>query len=288
MTVYIKSPLNYIGGKYKILDQIIPLFPKEIDYFVDLFAGGLNVGINSFANKIIVNDNMTFLIDLYERLVNTPESIVLNHIDDTIRKFKLSLVNSQGYMMLRDQYNNKGNVLDLLTLTFYSFNHQIRFNNSHKFNIPFGKNRSQYNKTIKTNLVKFIQALQLKKCIFSRLNFDLFDYSKLTKNDFVYCDPPYLISTGTYNDGKRGFTGWDKIHEQKLFDILDNLDRRGIKFAYSNVLTHKGITNDLLKLWLKKNKYVVHMIRNDFTNSSYHAKQRDKSLTQEILVRNYS
>jgi len=31
----IKSPLNYIGGKAKILDQILPLFPKEIDNFIE-------------------------------------------------------------------------------------------------------------------------------------------------------------------------------------------------------------------------------------------------------------
>jgi len=28
---WIKSPLNYIGGKYKILNQILPLFPKQIN-----------------------------------------------------------------------------------------------------------------------------------------------------------------------------------------------------------------------------------------------------------------
>lgn len=37
---YIKSPLNYIGGKYRLLKQILPLFPANIDTFVDLFSGG--------------------------------------------------------------------------------------------------------------------------------------------------------------------------------------------------------------------------------------------------------
>ena len=41
---YIKSPLNYVGGKYRLLKQIIPLFPKEIDTFVDLFSGELMLG----------------------------------------------------------------------------------------------------------------------------------------------------------------------------------------------------------------------------------------------------
>jgi site-specific DNA-adenine methylase len=37
---FIKSPLNYIGGKYKILSQIISFFPEDINCFVDLFTGG--------------------------------------------------------------------------------------------------------------------------------------------------------------------------------------------------------------------------------------------------------
>ena len=60
----IKSPLNYIGGKAKILDQILPLFPKEINNFIDLFAGGCNVGINVKANKVYLNDNLTYLIEM--------------------------------------------------------------------------------------------------------------------------------------------------------------------------------------------------------------------------------
>jgi DNA adenine methylase len=56
----IRSPLNYIGGKSKLLPQLLPLFPKEIDKFIDLFAGGCNVGINVSANKINFNDNLIF------------------------------------------------------------------------------------------------------------------------------------------------------------------------------------------------------------------------------------
>ena len=43
---YVKSPLNYIGGKYKLLPEILPLFPENIGNFVDLFGGGFNVGAN--------------------------------------------------------------------------------------------------------------------------------------------------------------------------------------------------------------------------------------------------
>lgn len=58
-----KSPMNYIGRKSKILHQILPLFPKEINQFVDLFVGGWNVGINANATKIYFNDNLIYLIE---------------------------------------------------------------------------------------------------------------------------------------------------------------------------------------------------------------------------------
>ena len=74
---YVHSPLNYIGGKRKLLSQIIPLFPKNISTFVDLFCGGCNVGINVAAEKVIFNDNLVYLVDMYKTFrENTIEEVV--------------------------------------------------------------------------------------------------------------------------------------------------------------------------------------------------------------------
>ena len=54
---YISSPLNYQGGKARILDQLLPIFPTDIDIFVDLFCGGCNVGMNVEAERVIYNDD---------------------------------------------------------------------------------------------------------------------------------------------------------------------------------------------------------------------------------------
>lgn len=69
----IQSPLNYTGGKFKLLPQILPLFPRKIfprkiDIFVDLFCGGCNVGINVTAKKHIYNDINLRLIYLLHTL----------------------------------------------------------------------------------------------------------------------------------------------------------------------------------------------------------------------------
>ncbi|MBL0702617.1 MAG: DNA adenine methylase [Sulfurospirillum sp.] len=190
----IKSPLNYIGGKYRLLNQIMPLFPRKIDTFIDLFAGGCNVGINIKANKIIFNDNLTYLIELFQIFKNSNTTTIINHIENRIDEFKLSKTNEKGYKEFRNFYNQHKITLDLFVLIAYSFNHQIRFNNSHEFNNPFGKNRSSFNDTMKYNLINFILKLQKNDNEFIDNSFENFDFSQLTKNDFVYCDPPYLFS----------------------------------------------------------------------------------------------
>ena len=281
---YIKSPLNYTGGKYKILDFIIPCFPKNIGTFVDLFGGGFDVGVNIKAQKIIYNDHNIFLPQMFEFF--RAEGVgVVDKIYSKIKDFELSQENKEGYLALRKEYNKTKDILDLFILTCYSFNHQIRFNSRHEFNTPFGKNRSEYNKTIEENLINFINALQEKNIEFYSNDFtSLYDF-ELGKNDFVYCDPPYLISNASYNDGKRGFKNWGVNEELQLLKLLDYLNEKGVKFALSNVLTHKGMTNEKLVEWSKK--YNIRYIEKNYNNSSYQRKNKDKE-TQEVLIYNYS
>ena len=104
----------------------------------------------------------------------------------------------------------------------------------------------------------------------------------------MYCDPPYLITTGTYNDGKRGFKGWTDKEEKQLLKTLDNLDKQNIKFALSNVLEHKGKSNDILKSWVASNpNYRINFIDFHYSNSNYQTIIRDKNASVEVLITNY-
>ena len=96
----------------------------------------------------------------------------------------------------------------------------------------------------------------------------------------MYCDPPYLNTTATYNENG----GWTEKEEQKLYDILDDLNKRNIKFALSNVLEDKGRENLMLKEWSKK--YNVNYLNNTYSNCNYQAKNKDKK-TVEVLITNY-
>lgn len=282
---YIKSPLNYMGGKHKILPTIVPIMEaKPIDTFYDVFAGGFNVGVNIKCNQIVCNDQIGFLIDMYKMMSSRSFEEMIADIQVRIEEFSLSKTNADGYNALRERYNSTGNLVDLFVLTCFSFNHQIRFNSKHKFNTPFGKERSSYNQSIENNLKRFMEALHQKTIRYSTIDFREIDYSLLTSEDFAYFDPPYLISTGTYNDGRRGFKDWGPQEEIALLGILDELNSRGVPFALSNVMHNKGMSNDLLIDWA--GSYNVHFIDNTFTNCSYHYKDRT-SKTVEVLVTNY-
>jgi len=279
---FLKSPLNYIGGKYKLLPQLIEFFPEKINTFVDLFSGGFNVGINVDCNKVICNDMNTFIIDLYKELYSKPIDETLNKITGRINEYGLSKENEEAFKKFRDYYNKTKEPIDLYTLSCYSFNYQFRFNNNKEYNNPFGRNRSQFSDNMKSNLILFTEKLKSMNVEFLSEPFDKVDLSKLNSEDFVYCDPPYLITTGSYNDGNRGFKDWKEEEEIQLYKVLDELNKRKVKFALSNVIEHKGKENILLKEWSKKYKTIY--LTSDYSNSSYNTK-RDKSI--EVLIINY-
>ena len=280
--MYTKSPLNYIGGKYKLLDQIIPKFPDNVHKFVDIFAGGLDVSINMNANEKFCNDINCHLIDIYKSFQSKSIEEILNYIDEIISIWQLSKINSKGYNDFRDFYNKTKNPLDLYILICYSFNYQIRFNKKHEFNNPFGKNRSWFNPRIRKNLISFHELI--KSINFTSMNFKEYDVSFLNKGDFLYADPPYRITTGTYNDGRRGFEGWKLNEDIQLFKMLDGLDSRGVNFALSNVVEHKGLKNEELIEWSKK--YQIHNIDYHYNNCNYQNMNKE-NITKEILVTNY-
>ena len=93
----IQSPLNYTGGKFRLLPQLLPLFPANIETFVDLFCGGCNVGINVEAKRHLYNDTNRHLFRLYNAFQRSRKEEILQTIYRTIDKYGLSLSSQYGY-----------------------------------------------------------------------------------------------------------------------------------------------------------------------------------------------
>ena len=306
---FIQSPLNYTGGKYKLLKQILPNFPNEIDTFVDLFCGGCNVGINIEAKKVVYNDLNKNLLYLYNTFKNLDKETTFYWIYHIIKEYNLSLVSKHGYsfyncesskglgdynrngfLKLRADFNNKTLLQNedyyyyimLFVMIVYAFNNQIRFNSNGEFNLPVGKR--DFNNKIQDKLSKFIDRLKEQNSVFTCLDFRNFNIETLTENDFVYADPPYLITCATYNE--QG--GWTEKDEYDLLAFLVNLSKNRIKFALSNVLSSKGKENKILKAWVERNinRYRVIHLNYNYANSNYQTKDKTKS-SDEVLIVNY-
>ena len=279
----VKSPLNYTGGKTKLLPQILPLFPDKVGTFVDLFCGGCNVGSNVNADKVIYNDYMSQIIELFKNWKDTNLEDTIQYIETQIEKFNLSKQNQEGFLELRKQYNEYRDIRDLFVLVAYAFNHQIRFNSKGEYNMPFGKDRSEYNKNMKTNLINFITRIQGQDSTFLNKSFDELNVEEFTKDTFVYADPPYLITVASYNENG----GWNEQMEYKLLEYLDKCTENGIKFALSNVLEMNDKSNDILKKWAQEKGYNIHHLNYTYGNCNYHKLDKTVGLTDEVLITNY-
>ena len=166
--------IEFMGKTYVVEEATENSF-RDID--IALFAGGCNVGINVNANKIYFNDNLTYLIEMYQTFQENDLDTTILHIENRIKEFELSLTNEDGYKKMRAKYNEEKNPLDLFVLIAFSFNHQIRFNNNHEFNNPFGRERSSFNASMKQNLEKFIIRLKESYVVFSNVCFNNFDFN---------------------------------------------------------------------------------------------------------------
>lgn len=301
----IQSPLNYTGGKYKLLPQILPHFPTEIDTFVDLFCGGCNVGINVSAKKHLYNDACIPLINLYKVMQAIEPEKFIEEIELLVKKYDLSDVKTHGYdfyncssadglgsynrdkyIKMRNDFNaikekNANYYIRLYVLIVYAFNNQIRFNRNGEFNLPPGKR--DFNQKMYDKVKNFITELGKQNALFSHCDFRKLDICNLSDKDFVYADPPYLITCASYNEQR----GWTEQDEKDLLQLLDELNSKKVKFALSNVLQSKGETNLILENWISSRlNYRMIDLEYTYNNSSYQRLNKEKK-TKEILIMNY-
>lgn len=279
--VVYESPLNYIGSKARVIPAIRENLPSDIDDFIDAFGGGFNVGINIRSESVVYNEYNHFVKELIESFWQYDTFSYIVYMKKIIRRFELEPGRKDAYLNVRDYYNSlpedKRDPRLLLVVILYSFQQQIRFNSNHGFNNPVGMR--WFNDNLLEKLISFSRRIKELNVCFSCADYtDTFRYVD-DGHTFVYLDPPYMLTNGSYNDGKRGFKGWDVSQEAALFEFLDKLNHEGSRFMLSYVLEHKGKVNQNLVNWTQDNHY--HIIElGDILGIS-------GSRRKEILVTNY-
>lgn len=274
---YNRSPLFYVGDKYKLLPEILPFFPKEINKFIEPFVGGGSVFLNVKAREYHLNDINDYVIKLHKYLnkYNTTPEKFLKSVEKRIIKYGLSRsfledivpkefkllhkktyyakFNKDAFQKAKQDFNNNKNDIELFyILLIYGFNRMIRFNKKGEYNLPIGN--VDFNTNVKIALNAYFENTAKQD-----LNFNTKDYidfiNEVTweENDFLYVDPPYLITFSEYNKL------WNETNEKQLLDLLDQLNNRGVKFAISNVILYKDKENTLFKQWAEK--YNINVVK---------------------------
>ncbi|GEP78510.1 Dam family site-specific DNA-(adenine-N6)-methyltransferase [Staphylococcus carnosus] len=208
----IQSPLNYTGAKQKLLPQLKPYFPQNYSRFVDLFAGGGSVTANlvkdNQAISYLMNDSEKHVIEFFEYLSKVDINDFIKNVERKIKEYGLSntkefgyqyysvdsasglsIYNKEKFLKLRADYNEDPNPLLFYLLVVYGFNNQIRFNREGKYNLPVGKR--DFNKKMEKKLIKFANLMKYGNIDCSSKDFREID---IKRDDFIYADPPYLIT----------------------------------------------------------------------------------------------
>ena len=295
-----RSPLFYVGDKYKLVQEIRTHFPGHINRLIEPFVGGGSVTMNVDADGYLLNDINSYVINLHRMLQGYigRENEFVDELYTIIDEYKLSLslrsdvvpkdmkvanpktyyarYNKAGYQRMKADFINGGqqDMLRLYLLLVYGFNHMLRFNGKGVFNLPVGN--VDFNQNVHDALHDYFCLLSQKQVQWFNMDYRQFlaeiDYQK---DDLVYLDPPYLITFSEYNKL------WNEVTERNLLAVLDQLNVRGVKFAISNVTHYRGRTNTIFLEWSAQ--YHTHPIKSNYISFN------DNSIKHfsEVLVTNY-
>ena len=274
-----------MGSKRRLLNQILPYFPKDINTFYDLFAGGGTVSLNNPAKTVVWNDLEAPLVNMFSALA----TLTPLHIQIIKGELLEMCVSKDKFIALRDKYNANNQDIYDRSLTLYklitlSFNNTPRFNSNGEYNMPYGKGRvdreSYINKKIK-DLIKFVDYTQNHDFMWGTMSYQqVIKQDYVNPGDFVYLDPPYSLTDATYM--KSNF--WTEDQDMELWEYLEKLDDMGLKFAMSNVLSHRGKVNQTLTDLASSGEFKVVHLNMDYSNSTYHT---NNGKSDEVLIMNY-
>jgi DNA adenine methylase len=303
-TISLTKPLlKWVGGKTQIIDTIMKYFPTKINNYYEPFLGGGSVlfgllsyiksGIIKVNGNIYASDLNNNLIILYKNIQNNVDELIneLNKLIDDHSKCQNTSINRKPcsideafssyesyYYWIRTLFNNlspddknkpvASAMLIYLNKTCFR---GIYREGPNGFNVPYGNYK---NPTILDEQhIRNISEL-IKDVIFTHASFND-ALLNVSNSDFVYLDPPYVPETDksfvSYN-----YDGFDMNKHKLLFDICDNMKKKGICLLMSNSDVK------LVKDTFSQRYNIEYVLCRRAINSKNPA-----STTNELLINNY-
>lgn len=220
-------PIKSQGIKTKLVPWIQSLAPAAHGRWIEPFLGTGVVAFNSGFREALLGDANPHLIRFYQAIKNgaiTPGRVreYLEHEGALLEKAP-----DHGYAhfrTIRYRFNESHDPLDFLFLSRAGFNGMMRFNRNGGWNIPFCQKPERFAPAYVTKIVN--QVHDVACLIQSGWTFRIEDFAvsigEATKDDIIYCDPPYI---GRYVDY---YSGWTEDDEKRLFVLLSSTPARFI------------------------------------------------------------
>lgn len=275
-TIKLAGPVvKWAGGKRQLLDQILPLLPREMSVYCEPFLGGGAVLLAVQPQRAVVNDLNADLITVYE--------IIRDDVDALIAALNTHENTADYFYAIRDMDRDRAayealpaveRASRLIYLNKTCYNGLFRVNASGAFNAPFGryKNPNIVNEPVLRAVSRYFQAAQI--------DFYSEDFAqtlgRLPSGAFAYLDPPYdpVSGTASFTGYSRG--GFGREEQQRLKDCCDDLTARGVRFMLSNSATE--FIKDLYR------DYRITIVK---AKRAINSKASRRGEIEEVLITNY-
>ena len=211
----VKSPLRYPGGKSKAILQILKYIPKDVKTIVSPFFGGgsIELACSSLDYKV-------FGYEIFEPLVLFWQCLFEDNVrlSEYIRKY---------YPLSKEDFKKLQKSILSLTDKYEIASAFFVLNRSSFSGLTLSGGISPNHPRFNESSINRIENFKSKNVTVEKLDFK--DSILKHENDFLFCDPPYLINSNLYGNKGDGHINFD--HEG-LFNILNN--RKNWILCYNN------------------------------------------------------
>ncbi len=268
-----KPFLKWVGGKQRLLPQLLPLVPKTFDTYLEPFLGGGAMFFALQPRTAILADVNWSLIDTYRMVRDYPHDVI-----ECLHTLAAGH-SKEAYYAVRREFNEERSLYSSIEVaaTFIylnktCFNGLWRTNSCGEFNVPMGRGKFVVDEETIHKASHALQNAVLHWNSYEQMLFaDGLDYDGW----FVYLDPPYVpVSSTSFTKYAKGDFTWDD--HRKLAALGWELTARGANVMISNSDTPE--VRDLYKGW------------NITTIQARRSVNRDgkgRGPVNELVIRNY-
>lgn len=234
-----KPFLKWVGGKGRLLDQLLPYFAEarkdEGKYFEPFFGGGaVFFALSPVSGRI--NDVNKALMSAYSNIKTSVDSVIeqLKVLEEEYVALDAD-ARQEYFYERRKEYNQEPHdtvrkTALLIFLNKTCFNGLYRENRKGEFNVPHGRyaNPTICDETTLRATSKALQYVDISSGSFED------SVAEAKAGDFVYFDPPYHPLNPTSSFTSYSVDDFSADDQRKLKEVFDDLTKRGVKVALSN------------------------------------------------------